>query len=295
MGTYLYLSQLFLGNSDTRLINCRIQIGLATKACGRGRSPNKIEESIVTVQGMTGPVCADQVEHAMLNQVPFRGTGGIMSNRDNQAEFICQTLQAHFPEFAPAAIGATAVGLDQQVSFVGIKDASQFHPPVPDGRDSKLGGIMRGAYPDIALIMSDVIDAIGNGFALSRVQKVVHIDLASLLSPFLAGLLKIADQFTLFGIHTDDRPTAAQISLSPTDNIPKLLVSMWRLLASDPLMVDPQGIIALLQQPADGWQANPICWLQGALDFSQRFVRPFQARHWITRRFLGHQFIQSRQ
>lgn len=247
MGTYPHLSQLFLRNGDTGFVNRRIQISLATKARGRGRGSNKIEESIIAIQGMTSPVGTHQVEHAMLNQVPFRSTGGIMSDGDNQAEFIRQTLQAHFPELAPAAIGATAVGLDQQVFFVGIKEACPFHPPVPNGRNRKLGGIMRGAHPDIAVIMSDVIDAIGNGFALSRVQKVVHIDLAPLLSPFLARLLKIADQFTLFGIHTDDRPTVAQISLSPADDIAKLLVSMRRLLAGDPLMVDPQGIIALLQ------------------------------------------------
>ena len=80
-----YLGQLFFGNRNARLIDCRVQISLTTKARGRGRRPNVVEHRLIAVQRMTCPVAANQVEHAMLNRVPFGGSGRIMVDRDNQA------------------------------------------------------------------------------------------------------------------------------------------------------------------------------------------------------------------
>lgn len=136
---------------------------------------------------------------------------------------------------------------------------------------------MGGAYNYIALVEANVIDTVGNSFSLGQAQKVVHIDLTSLLPPRLACLLKVADQLTLFGIDTNDRPLAAQVRLSPAGQVAKLLITVGRLLARQPFVIDPQRIILPFQQPTDRRQAEVIIAGQGLLNFAQRLVRPFQA------------------
>lgn len=295
MSAQTYLSQLFRRDGDSRLINRRIQIGLTTKASGRDGRADEIEHGVVTLQRVTRPVGTHQVEHAMLNKIPFRRAGGIMRDRDNQTELVSQTLQANFPEPPPTAIRTTPIGLDQQVSFTRVKKAPLFQPPRADRRDGKLGGIMRCTDENIALVMADVIDPIRDGFALSQVQKVVHIDLAPLLPPLYPGLLKVADQFTLFGINTDGWPTAAQISLSPAHNVTKLWVTVGRLFARHSFVIDPQRISSCLQQTTNRRGADGILRGQGFLNFAQRFVRPLQTRDGVTGRFLGQQRFQGRQ
>lgn len=76
MWTQAQLSQCFEWGRDPGLIDGGVQIGLAAKAGGRGGSPNVVEHCLVAVQGVTGPVATNQVEHAMLDQVPFGGPGG---------------------------------------------------------------------------------------------------------------------------------------------------------------------------------------------------------------------------
>ncbi len=202
-------------------------------------------------------------------------------------------MQANFPQLPPTPIRTTAIGLDQEVSFARIEIASQFQPPRPDCGDGKFGGIVGGAHDNIALVRANIIDTIRDGFALSRVQKIIHIDLTSLFPPLLPGLLKVADQLTFFGIDTDDRPLAVQVSLTPAPNVAKLLVPMGRLLARYSFVVDPQRIILGLQQATNRRQTDGILRRQSLLDFAQRLVRPFQTRDWITSRFLCHQGFQS--
>ena len=289
------LIQRFGRNRDPRLINRGIQIGLTTKTSRRSRGANEIQARLVTVQRVTGPVSPNQIEHAMLNQVPFGSASRIMRDRDNQTELIGQMLQANFPQPPPPASGTTAIGLDQQVGFSRIEQTPHFQPPSPDRRHRKLGGIMRDAHPNVALVVTNVIDAVGDDFALGRVQKVVHIHVAPLLPPFRPGLLKVADQLTLFGIDTDGWPMATLISLSPTAEGAKLLVTVGRLFAGQPFVIDPQRIILPLQQPTNRRQTDRILGCQGFLDFAQRLVRPLQSQHRVARRLFGQQSFQGDQ
>lgn len=163
-----------------------------------------------------------------------------------------------------------------------IEDGFIFQPPSPDRSNGKFGGIMGRTHDHIALVMANVIDPIRDGFALSRVQKVVHIDLASLLPPLRSGLLKVADQLPLFGIDTDDRPMAVQISLTPAPDVAKLLVAVGRLLARHSFVIDPQRIILGLQQATNRRQTDGIVYRQSLLDFAQGLVRPFQTREVVS-------------
>lgn len=76
MWTQAQLFHCFERGRDPGLIDGGVQIGLAAKAGGRGGSPNVVEHCLVAVQGVTGPVATNEIEHAMLDQVPFGGPGG---------------------------------------------------------------------------------------------------------------------------------------------------------------------------------------------------------------------------
>lgn len=287
MWTQTQLIQGFDRDRDPRLIDGGIQIGLAAKARGRGRGPNVVKHRFITVQRVTSPVGTDQVKHPMLDQVPLGGPRRIVVDGDNQAKLIGQLLQFDPPQPGSIPIRPPTVGLDQQAALAGIQHPSQFQPPRSDRRDRKLSRIMRRADNDIAQVMGDVIDAVGNSFALGQTQKVVYIHLAPLLAPLFASLLKVTDQLRLFRIDTDDRPVVAQVSLPIADQVAKLLIPVGRWFARYPFVIDPQRIISDLQQATDRRQTDRILARQGLLNFAQRLVRPFQSRNRVTRRFIG--------
>ncbi len=87
MWTQPQLIQLFCRNSDPGLINRGIQFGLAAKTRRRGRGANEIQDRFVTVQGMPGPIGTNQVEHPMLNQIPFGSTRRIMGDGNRAVQF----------------------------------------------------------------------------------------------------------------------------------------------------------------------------------------------------------------
>lgn len=295
MGTQTQLIQGFDRNRNPCFIDGGIQIGLTAKAGGRGCSPNIVEHGFVTVQRVTGPVGTDQIEHAMLDQIPLGGARRIMVDGDNQAKLIGQLLQFEPPQAGAVAIRTPTIGLDQQAVLARIEFASQFQPPRADRGHGKLSRIMRGADNDVAPVMGDIIDTVGNSFALGQTQKVVDIHLPSLLPPLFASLLKVTDQLRLFGIDTDGRPVVAQISLPIANQVTKLLIPVRPLFACYPLVIDPQRIISGLQQATDRRQADRILARQGLLDFAQRLVGPFQARYRVTRRFIDQECFQSGQ
>lgn len=69
-----------------------VEYGMAAESCRGACSPNVVQDDFVTGQRLTCPVCADQTEHAMFDQVPFRRAGREMTNCDGQPELIGETL-----------------------------------------------------------------------------------------------------------------------------------------------------------------------------------------------------------
>jgi len=266
---------------------------VTAKTSGRGCSTNVVEYCLVAVKRLASPIGADQIEHPMFNRVPFRSTGGIMGNRDNQSKFIRQLLETHFPYPAAATIGITTIGLDQQMFLVWISRLPHRQPPATNCCHRKLWGVLRSAVRYKTLVLSDVVNAVGYGFSLSQTWKVIHIHLPPLLTPGSPRVLEIANQLPFLGIDTDNRPSATQTHPPPADNIAKLLISLRVLLTSDTFVIDLQRIIAFLQQTADRWWAERIAlFLQSRLNFPQRFVRPFQTRDWVAGSIFHHHLIK---
>lgn len=79
-------------------------------------------------------------------------------------------------------------------------------PPPSDAFHGELGGLMINTHIDESALVDRVIDSIGQRFAISEGQKVIHID-AGLLSfglPLPSVVLEGAKQFLLLAIHRDD-------------------------------------------------------------------------------------------
>ncbi len=293
MRSYPQTIKIFVRNFLVQFIFGGVQLGLTKKTGGRGRGTNMVEYRFVTIERLTSPIGTDQTKHAVFNWVPFGSAGRIMGDRDNQAKLIGQVLEAHFPNPAPVAIGATTVGFNQHMLLVRIKQWFHHQPPPSNSSDSKLCGIARSSDRDKALILADVVNAIGNGYALSQTWKVIHIDLPSLFPPGSTRILEIANKLPFFCVNTDGRLSTTQICLTPASKIAKLLISPKGLLTSHTFVVNSQRIITGLQQTADRWGADGIALvIQSRLNFSQRLVCPFQTRDWVSSSVFHHHFIK---
>jgi len=166
---------------------------------------NTLEQDIQRSQRNAGPLTTDGTEQAMFHRIPFRGPGGIVAQRNAQAERIGQFGLDFLLEQSRATIVAAAgIGQDQQPITVGIVPLALGPPPVSDRIDGKLGRVGRRAYVDQAVIASDVIDAIGGGDPFGILSKIVCVHLDRSGPPSTAVVFERTDQFFLLGIDADD-------------------------------------------------------------------------------------------
>src|ERR1035437_9372281 len=67
-----------------------VQIGCHDQARFGTGSADEFEHLFIAVQWLGSPVLGDLREQTMLDGIPFGGSGGIMSNRDGETEWIAQ-------------------------------------------------------------------------------------------------------------------------------------------------------------------------------------------------------------
>ena len=101
-------------------------------------------------------------------------------------------------------------------------------PPTVNGCYCKLCGVMIKANTYPAFIGSQIVDAIGDRFALVLIHKVVHTNpfwfaFGLLLPDFVR---KITYQFLLFRIDRDHRLTTLLVILHLLVNVSKLSISV---------------------------------------------------------------------
>jgi len=160
----------------------------------------------------------------MLDLVPLTRPRRKVADMNRELYFIGKLLQGYLPEPGTTAITASTIGGQQQLSGVGVALLAQVGPPAPDRLHRKLCRIMIDPHIYPALIGRQIIDSVGNHFAQVGVGKVMHVHWlwgAGRL-PFPPGILKVADQFFLFGIDRDHR-------LSGTLELPDARVDILKL------------------------------------------------------------------
>ena len=149
------------------------------------------------------PVDGNEGKESMLNLVPLAGGRWLMSHRDREAFLVGKFLEFLLPKTISCPIRATPIRRDQQFVVIAIERFAKVSPPSSDTLHCKLSRIMIDAHVHKAMLVDQIIDAIGHRFALSQRKKVIHVD-AGLLSfclPFTPIVLKIANEFLLLAIH----------------------------------------------------------------------------------------------
>src|SRR5207247_1730999 len=101
-------------------------------------------------------------------------------------------------------ITATSVSQDQQVMGVWVAPVSFLCPPARNGSDGEGGGLVADAYEHRTAVGLGIINTKREGDARGEGTKVVVVDRGGDTLPLPAGILKVAYQFPLLGIHTDD-------------------------------------------------------------------------------------------
>ena len=101
-----------------------------------------------------------------------------MAHAQRQIEFVRQRLEGPLPQARPRSIAAAAIRGDQEAARA--REAVPAHPPPPltNAVDGERRRVMVDADADPALIVPQIIHAVGDRFAERLVEEVVdpHVD-----------------------------------------------------------------------------------------------------------------------
>ena len=233
----------------------------------------------------------------MLNGIPLRTAGGIVTHREAQPHPVAQlALQLVFPKPRPMAVTAASIRQDQQAGGVRIGRVPVVVPPAQDRCHRELGRVGRHAHVDGAFVALHIIDAIGGDPAKRIRQKIMHVDGLGFLPPGLAGVFEVPQHLFFLGIDTDDGIARRHKVLFLGRNIPKLRVAIRVLRAWVFFFgIDAQRIIMRLQQATHGGGADAMPGLpQPLTQRAQATAYPLLLGHRIPGRFGLDQSEQSR-
>src|SRR5580692_5444252 len=128
----------------------------------------------MTHQRFAPPVLGNKAKQAMLDLVPFAGSGWKMADTQAQIQVIGQFLQGHFPQTRAITVTAAAVCRDQEFSRPWKTLCPHALPPALNRSSSKLSRVAMNPHADPALVVHQVVDPIRNGFAQSGVLEVMN-------------------------------------------------------------------------------------------------------------------------
>lgn len=129
----------------------------------------------------------------------------------------------HLPGPQSVPVASAGIGADQQPRRLGVRSTSQEAPPASDTRDGEFGGLMGNAHVDQRFVPRHIVRAVGNGFSLPQMRKVMHRDPIgrALRLPAAARIGKAADQLLLLRVDADDRIVRPQEPTHLLIDVPK--------------------------------------------------------------------------
>ena len=169
-------------------------------------------------------------------------------------------LQLDLPEPHPGAVAAAAIGGDQQAFGLGVAFAAHASPPAADAFDGEAGGVMIDADADPAFIGGNVVDAVGNSFAVGLDHEVVDTHLLGLAlgAQFTPGVLEVVNQLLLLGIDRDRRLSGAPKARDGGVDMLELGIAVGMMAALARLGVGLQAEAHVLQQAPDHGVADAV-------------------------------------
>jgi hypothetical protein len=115
---------------------------------------------------------------------------------------------------------------------------------------------MRDANHDGASIGEEIIDAVRYGDAGGVRAEIVIVDQARGQIPAHSGILEIADQFALLGIHADNGVATPLESVSKVAKVEELIIAIGTVIGREFLVIDPKGIAHPMEKTGDGVGAD---------------------------------------
>ena len=227
------------------------------KAGSSSGGADETEDLRIAIERLAGPVFRDLREEAVLDGIPFGSAGWVVGNGEGQPEGICQLrLEFGFPGTATTAIAAAGVAQDEDLSGTWIAERSLLPPPMSDRVSGKGGCVMRDANHDGASIGEEIIDAVRYGDAGGVRAEIVIVDQARGQIPAHSGILEIADQFALLGIHADDGVAPTLESVPKIAEIEELIIAIRTMVGREFFVIDPKGIAHPMEKTGDGVGAD---------------------------------------
>ena len=245
----------------------------------------EVEDFLVAVQRLSGPVLGDFREEAMLDGIPLGGAGGIVSDGHRKMEAIAELeLEVGFPGPATAPIAAAIVSQNEQLWGVAVTVGTFAVPPFSDGMGGEAGRVMGNADEDRAAVGDKIVNAVGNRHAEGVGAEVGVIDQARGAVPGGTGVAEIANQFALFGIDADDGQTLALESVAQRGEVVELLVAIRTGSGGELLAIDAQRIIHLVEKAGHGVGGNRDAGLlEQFRDLLRGLARPTETGDGIAR------------
>jgi len=141
----------------------------------------------------------------MFDRIPFGSAGRVMGNGYSEPKAVAElALKFGFPGVGAATVAAACIRQDEQLPTAAVALSAVALPPTSDGVDGKGCRIMRDAHEDRASVGQQVIDTVRDGYADGIGTEIVVIDADWRTDPLHTIILEVADQFSFFGIDTDD-------------------------------------------------------------------------------------------
>src|SRR5215469_5474831 len=200
---------------------------------------NQLNHGFKRRKRLPTPIDGNIGKESMLDLVPFACGWRQMANGNSQTRLIGQVLYLLFPEPIARPVRATTISHDQEFCTGWIQFAANALPPPSDALDRKLGGLMVNPHVDEAAILQQIIDPIGDRFAISDGEVIIDVDRRLLPAglPFSSAVLEIPDEFFLLTIDGNDRLPLGFKSFARAIDVLKLGIPVGMRGALNPLLV----------------------------------------------------------
>jgi len=257
-GTQAYLRHLLVRDLPALGVLALVDLGPnAQPRLGRGRS-DEVHDSHQAGQRPATPVGTDVREQPVFDLVPLAGARGEMADRDGKPRGVGQPLELPLPQADLGPVAPAAVGRDEQRLGPRVDRLAHRPPPSPDSPHGETGRVVVDADAHPARVAGEVVHPVGDGLAVLLDDEVVNLDRlgAAFGPPLSAGILEVADEFLLLGVHGDDRLPLALKRQDRSVDVPKLRIPVRVAATFLGLLVALQCVPGVPQNVCQGAEAN---------------------------------------
>ena len=171
-----------------------------------GGGSNELHDDFEANERFATPILADEGEQAVFDFVPLACARRQVCDLDRQTALVGKVLKFFFPEPVARAVTASAVGFYVKPVGFRIKLGAHRGPPILDGGDGKRSSVVVGAHAHPALIVGEVVNAVGVGSPEFWNDKVVHAHRLRMAfqMPLAAAVFEVSDEFLFLRVNGDD-------------------------------------------------------------------------------------------